>query len=625
MKRPRATPLTLISLIAIASSPLHLTVAASLRAIRGPAVDDGGGGGSGGDTVVGDDHSDNMAIHSHLPLHPSSPGEMSSSLPLVKSKTVRLATSRGTSTSLGHSAIGTRTTAPEIPLIGIGVGNLPHTKIPYILASALDTKNRKISQSGGSTEELNYRLVDSSHATDSALEVLVGRSLSRLSSLPMGDHGDDDHVYHVMIKIWHTHLGYERTMLSVQNSLSDILPGGGIGSSSKSSQAHGVNKSKSDANANKQFTVGGGRSNVRIHAIMQHPRCYDELFTSSTYLTSPNIPIKYQSCREEEDALDTTVKSISNGHTPLFDKDNAWKRSYRALEELYHHGTIESIGVSNFDLSDMSQLFNIATVGPHIYQGSLHTLMTQEDLVEELVQHGVHYQCYDAVSTILKGREDAPHAYSILERIGAKHGYESGGGTTDVTYGYSPIQVVLGYLVHHRGVGVIPGTTDISHLAENSPSSLESMPQFSPRQLFDIEMAIQALLNKDDRIVESENNNHAMGDSSATSEDNVVITGTGFTHGATGNSELSPNGDGMVATFFNTLPHPRSVRIFQIHPETGEQIQLLHGRSGRLIVNVDDVLIAYDAYGVAVQKFLVEEDSGQEKMNGHVDFIVKSL
>ena len=227
-------------------------------------------------------------------------------------------------------------------------------------------------------------------------------------------------------------------------------------------------------------------------------------------------------------------------------------------------------------------------------------------------------------STILRGREDAPHAYSILERIGAKHGYESGGGTRDATYGYSPIQVVLGYLVHHRGVGVIPGTTDISHLAENSPSSLESMPRFSPRQVFDIEMAIQTLLNKDDRIVES-----AMGDLSATSEDNVVITGTGFTHGATGNSELSPNGDGMVATFFNTLPHPRSVRIFQIHPETGEQMQLLHGipsgRSGRLIVNVDDVLIAYDAYGVAVQKFLVEEDSGQEKMNGHVDFIVKSL
>ncbi len=118
------------------------------------------------------------------------------------------------------------------------------------------------------------------------------------------------------------------------------------------------------------------------------------------YLTSPTIPIKYHSCREEEDALDTTVTSISNGQSPLFDKDNAWKRSYRALEELYHHGTIESIGVSNFDLSDMSQLFNIATLGPHIYQGSLHTLMTQEDLEEELVQHGVHYQCYGAVSTI---------------------------------------------------------------------------------------------------------------------------------------------------------------------------------------------------------------------------------
>ena len=41
-----------------------------------------------------------------------------------------------------------------------------------------------------------------------------------------------------------------------------------------------------------------------------------------------------------------------------------------------------------------------------------------------------------------------------------------------------------------------------------------------------------------------------------------------------------------------------------------------------MIVNIDDVLIAYDGHGVAVKKFLVETSAG----NGEsVDFIIESL
>jgi hypothetical protein len=76
---------------------------------------------------------------------------------------------------------------------------------------------------------LGYRLVDASRGrADSALEVLVGRSLGRIDAPSSssagaadeeydggGGDGDDD-AYHVMIKVWHTHLGYERTVMSVR-------------------------------------------------------------------------------------------------------------------------------------------------------------------------------------------------------------------------------------------------------------------------------------------------------------------------------------------------------------------------------------------------------------------------
>jgi diketogulonate reductase-like aldo/keto reductase len=562
-----------------------------------------------------DDHPDDVTIveqpsttttsvrQSSADIQSSSPiAVVSSQIPRTKKKslTIKLSThyhhSQQQSSTTTSSPHRMKDSVSEIPLVGIGVGNLPHNKIPYVLAVALDAVSRQQQQqqqsgkSSSITSELNYRLIDTSRQAESALEVLVGRSLSRISS-SSSISNDNDTIYHVMIKIWHTHLGYDRTMLSVRDSLSNLLP------------------TKTDVGV-----VGSsGHPDVRIHAILQHPRCYDELFATPTYLNSPNLSTKYSNCSEEEDGLEDSIKQIDNT-SPLADKDGAWKRSYRALEELYHQGVIESIGIGDFGPSDLDELLDLATVGPHIYQGTLHTLLTQERLIEELVKHGVHYQCYDVVSTVLKGKESAPVAYSKLVRIGAKHG----GLMEEEGDGYSPIQVVLGYLVHHRGVGVIPGTTNDGHLAENSPSSLGNMQRFGPREVLDIETSLLALVNgKDD----------------TTSDDADTLGKTiGEERFVTANGSVMEDVDdttkeegGVVVTFFNTLPHPRSVRIFQIHPSTGEQIQLSHGippgRSGRMIVNIDDVLIAYDGHGVAVKKFLVEKSSG----NGEsVDFIIES-
>ena len=459
-----------------------------------------------------------------------------------------------------------------IPLVGVGVGNSPHHKIPFILASALSPVSNKQTHS---VEDLQYRMVDTSH-TDSALEVLVGRSLSRLllsegkaKSSPSGNTREE---YHILIKIHHTHLGYERTMLSIQNSLSDILP-----------ELNG-----------KSGTSSSNTIDFRVHAVIQYPRCYDSFFMTETYKNSPNFPEKHSSCHEEEDALDDASKSA--GPSPLIDSDNAWKRSWRALEELYHHGTLESIGVSNFGPFDMNGLYEIATEGPHIYQGSLRTLLLEEDMIEELIRHGVHFQCIDAASAVLTGKATAPEAYATLERMGAKH------GSVDED-GYSAVQLVLGWLVQ-RGVGVFPGTTSATHLEENSPLTLASMPKFSPRENLDIETALLSIVNSKGSI------NKEIGGG--------IIENDGI---APVNVELTANGSqldgGVVATFFNILQ--RNVRIFHVHPETGRQVQLSRaippGRSGRLIVEPDDVLIAYDAYGVAVKKFLVEEDT-----SGSVDF-----
>lgn len=463
------------------------------------------------------------------------------------------------------SASQSKTDAPEIPLIGLGVGNLPHNRIPFLLAKAMDSH-----QADGSSEA-QYRLVDTSH-TNPALEVLVGRSLGRLLTNDNSSHKED---YHVIIKIWHTHFGYERTLNSVHDSLSHIFPGVFF-----SGAALDPSSWKKDLR-------------VKVHAIIQYPRCYDTLFTSKYYQSSPNFPVKYSNCYEEEDAF---ARSFTSTDSSPLDDEHAWKKSYRALEELYHRGVLHSIGVSNFGPTDMSTLYDYATVGPHLYMGTLHTLLEEEEMVEEMIKHGVHYICYDAASSILGGKEEAATAYKLLERMGANHSTTPG---QDDSNGYSAVQLVLGWLIQ-RGVTVVPGTADTKHLIENSPQVLSAIPKFGPRMVLDVEMAVRALVRRQDIDDEHEHKKH----------DIVMETDV----------DGSDEGAGVVATFFNSFK--RNVRIFKIHPTTGRQIPLSSsiapGRSGRIMVDTNDVLVAYDGYGTALKKFLVE-DQGV----GRVDFAVE--
>lgn len=271
--------------------------------------------------------------------------------------------------------------------------------------------------------------------------------------------------------------------------------------------------------------------------------------------------------------------------------------------------------------------------------------MTERDLVEGLVKHGVHFQCYDAVSVILGGREVVPRAYGRLERMGARFGgivqedvrgdgrgsrptsgVDDDYGIDGINYGYSAIQMVLGWLVQ-RGVGVLPGTKNLTHLMENGPMSLSTMPEFTPRESLDIENAIMAFVYG----VDLEDENIVLDGNFGVSSE----TKGGFRRGEFGSEEIvydetttehhinrkeTPVDEGVVATFFNALR--RNIRIFHVHPTTGRQIQVSGsippGRSGRLIVNPRDVLIAYDGYGVAVKKFLVNADHG-----GRMDFSVE--
>lgn len=262
------------------------------------------------------------------------------------------------------------TSGISIPLVGMGIGNLAHDSIPSVVRNQL----AQSSDNGGGR---GIRLIDTASASNN--EEILSRAIESaglLRSLKRTLRGnseddDDDAPIHIVTKVWYTHLGYERTKLSVMDSLQKLQQ--------------------------QQSTTGSSSSKrlIYVHLLLHWPRCDDT--------------ITWMNCEEEENNLPIHVKNI--GPPPHLDKNNAYKGSWKALEDLYFEREqlvlqqqsnsnnrfqlhIGSIGVSNFNIDDMKQLISMARVIPHIYQGDSWLVLHDPLLMDLLFEHKIFFQAY---------------------------------------------------------------------------------------------------------------------------------------------------------------------------------------------------------------------------------------
>ena len=150
MKRPRSsiTTLSLFATIALSPCTLDTTLAALHR-----------------NGVEYDDENDSSLLSTtlhHNPADGSTPKKKTSLIVNLSTSTHPRASSSSSSNNnnkLKHRTVDTSYT-PQIPLIGIGVGNIPHNRIPYILASATLPPSKKKGELNFYGEALNYRLID---------------------------------------------------------------------------------------------------------------------------------------------------------------------------------------------------------------------------------------------------------------------------------------------------------------------------------------------------------------------------------------------------------------------------------------------------------------------------------
>lgn len=131
-------------------------------------------------------------------------------------------------------------------------------------------------------------------------------------------------------------------------------------------------------------------------------------------------------------------------HWPVKGK---YTETWRALEKLYRDGYVRSIGVSNFQIHHLKDLFESGEIVPMVNQVEYHPLLPQQELHTFAKSNNIQLEAW---SPLMQGNLD----HRVLAQIGEK-------------YGKSPAQVVLRWDLQN-GVVTIPKSTNPTRLKENT-------------------------------------------------------------------------------------------------------------------------------------------------------------
>jgi diketogulonate reductase-like aldo/keto reductase len=129
--------------------------------------------------------------------------------------------------------------------------------------------------------------------------------------------------------------------------------------------------------------------------------------------------------------------------------------TWRAFEKLYRDGSVRAIGVSNFHVHHLLDLFETAGTIPMVDQIEYHPLLTQKEVRSFCKKNRIQMEAW---SPLMQGRLNIP----LLSELAGK-------------YGKTPAQIVLRWDLQNEVV-TIPKSVQAARIAEN-------------RDIFDFELS----------------------------------------------------------------------------------------------------------------------------------------
>lgn len=175
-------------------------------------------------------------------------------------------------------------------------------------------------------------------------------------------------------------------------------------------------------------------------------------------------------------AFDASLERLNIDYIDLYlihwPGNRLYVETWKALEKLYNDGRVRAIGVSNFNIHHLQDIFDNSDMVPVINQVELHPRLRQKELHDFCREHKIQLEAW---SPLMRGQIlDHPDLIAMGEK-----------------YGKSAAQVILRWNLQHEIV-TIPKSVNPGRIAENA--------QVFDFELSDEDMAQIDAIDKHERI-----------------------------------------------------------------------------------------------------------------------------
>lgn len=171
----------------------------------------------------------------------------------------------------------------------------------------------------------------------------------------------------------------------------------------------------------------------------------DELFiTTKVWNSSQGYQSTLGAFEESRRKLGLDYIDLYLIHWPVKGK---YTDTWRALEKLYKDGLVRAIGVSNFQIHHLQDLFKKGSVIPMVNQVECHPLLSQKELLAFCKKNKIQLEAW---SPLMQGHLELP----LLLELSNK-------------YGKSPVQIVLRWDLQNEVIA-IPKSVHENRIVENS-------------------------------------------------------------------------------------------------------------------------------------------------------------
>lgn len=155
---------------------------------------------------------------------------------------------------------------------------------------------------------------------------------------------------------------------------------------------------------------------------------------------------------EQPDAVEETLARLDTEYIDLLlihQPAGNYVAGYRQMEEAYKAGKVRSIGLSNFNETQIREIMNICEVKPAVLQTEVHPYFQEKELKEFLDDEGIVIQAWYPLGHGDRALLEEP----LFTRLAKK-------------YGKSNAQVILRWHIQAGNV-VIPGSKNPEHIRDN--------------------------------------------------------------------------------------------------------------------------------------------------------------